>query len=68
MKITNEQKQMLKDNIDKMAESDEQFFFMLYKNENGTDNVTGHAHNMSEQKLLYYLKKESDRRIRTHGT
>jgi hypothetical protein len=67
MKITKKQLELLHKNIDEMALSDEQFIFMLYKNQKGTDNITGHAHNVMQEKLIYYLQKESQRAITITG-
>ena len=56
-RITNEQIEILKKNIEKMRKSDEQFFFMVFKNKNGTDNMTGYSFNMIPEKMKYYWQK-----------
>lgn len=58
--LTDEQIDSLKDGIDKMAESDEQFIFMLYKNKDGSDRVIQYANNADSDKLRHYLKEASD--------
>lgn len=56
-KITNKQTKILKESIDKMLKSEEQFLFMIFKNPNGTDNVTEYAYNMIPEKLTHYWQK-----------
>ena len=56
-KMTEKQVKILKENINKMVESDEQFLFLLFKNKNGTDNITQYSFNMIPEKLVYYFKK-----------
>lgn len=68
-KINSKQVNILKENIEKMAKSDEHFIFMIFKNENGTDNVIEYAYNMDTEKIKHYLKKASDSaRIIDDGT
>jgi hypothetical protein len=55
-KITPEQVKLLKENIDKLSKSDEQFIFILFKNENGTDNITEYSYNLPQEKLAYYFR------------
>ncbi len=61
MTISKKQIELLKKNIDKLSRSDEQFIFILFKNPNGTDNITGYSHNILLDKLEYYLMKELKR-------
>ena len=56
-KVTPEQIKILKKSIDRMAKSDEQFIFMVYKNKNGTDNVTEYCFNMIPEKIAHYFKE-----------
>ncbi len=55
--ITLKQLNMLKDNIDKMSRSEEQFIFLFFKNLDGTDNITQYSWNMIPEKLKYYFKE-----------
>ncbi len=48
---------MLKDNIDKMSRSEEQFILLIFKNLDGTDNITQYSWNMIPEKLKYYFKE-----------
>lgn len=56
-KITKKEMDMLKSNLDKMEKSNEQFIFMLFKNPDGTDNITQYSYNIIAEKLGYYLKE-----------
>ena len=56
-KATKEQIKLIKKNIDKMSKSDEQFIFMVFKNKDGTDNITQYSYNLVVDKLEYYFKK-----------
>lgn len=56
-KITRKQIEILKENIEKMVKSDEQFFFMVFKNPNGTDNITQYSFNMVPEKMTHYWEK-----------
>ena len=56
-KITTAQIDILKKSIEKMAKSSEQFFFMIFKNENGTDNITQYSWNMVPEKMKHYWEK-----------
>ena len=56
-KITPKQIQILQKNVENMAKSDEQFLFMLFKNKDGTDNITEYSFNMVQEKIGYYLKE-----------
>ena len=62
-KITTKQINTLKESIEKMSKSDEQFIFMLFKNKNGTDNITEYSFNMVPEKIVYYLKKAVKRGV-----
>ena len=53
--LTEKQREILKENIDKMSRSDEQFIFMLFKNPNGSDNITKYSFNIPADKLEHYL-------------
>lgn len=55
--ITKKEIKILKDNIEKMAKSNEQFIFMIYKNPDGTDNITQYGYNMPKKKLAYYFRE-----------
>ena len=55
MMISKKQTEVLKKNINKMSRSDEQFIFILFKNPNGTDNITEYSYNIPIDKLQYYL-------------
>ena len=57
MKLTKEQIELMKSNLDEMEESDEQFIFMIYRKPNGDDNITEFSHNIPTAKLNYYLQK-----------
>ncbi len=57
VKITKEQIKILKENIDKMDKSNEQFIFMLFKNPDGENNITEHSHNIIAKELGFYLGK-----------
>ncbi len=63
MKLTKKQVELMKSNIDKMAESEEQFIFMLFKNPNGKDNITAFSYNIPPEKLNHYLLKELRRGV-----
>jgi len=64
MKLTKEQVNMLKSNIDKMGKSDEQFIFILFKNLDGTNNITEHSHNIIPEQLVYYFQKAIRRGVK----
>ncbi len=66
-RITSKQVNVLKQSIDKMSKSKEQFIFMIFKNEDGTDNITEYSFNMVADKIKYYLKKASDRGVIRDG-
>ena len=55
MMISKRQIELLKENIDKLSRSDEQFIFILFKNLNGTDNITEYSYNVPVDKLEHYL-------------
>lgn len=55
--ITLKQINLLKENIDKMSRSEEQFILLIFKNLDGTDNVTRYSWNMIPEKLKHYLKE-----------
>ncbi len=55
--MTIEQVNLLKESIDKMSRSEEQFIFMLFKNLDGTDNITKYSWNTIPEKLKYYFKE-----------
>lgn len=57
-KITKEEIKMLKSNIDKMVESEEQFIFILFKNKKGKDSITSYSYNTIPEKLAYFLGKK----------
>lgn len=57
MKLTKKQIKILKSNIDKMAESDEQFIFILFKEPDGTDNIIEHSHRTVTEKLSLYFQE-----------
>ncbi len=58
VKITKEQIKILKENIDKMDKSNEQFIFMLFKNPDGENNITENSHNIIAKELGFYLGKD----------
>ncbi len=58
--LTLEQVNLIKESIDKMSRSDEQFIFMIFKNPDGTDNVTRFSLNMVPEKLKHYFKEAMD--------
>lgn len=60
-KITKKQLEILKENIEKMAKSEEQFLIMIFKNKNGTDNITSYGYNLPKDKLAYFLRTELNR-------
>jgi len=53
--ISKRQVEMLKENIDKLSRSDEQFIFIIFKNPNGTDNITEYCYNLPLDKLRHYF-------------
>ena len=55
MSLTEKQIKMMKENIDKLTRSGEQFIFILFKNPDGTDNVTQYSFNIPVDKLEHYL-------------
>ena len=59
--ISLEQIKLLKKNIDKMSRSEEQFVLMIFKNPNGTDNITGYCYNMPPEKIRVFLEQELGR-------
>ena len=59
--ISKKQVETLKENIDKMSRSEEQFIIIIFKNPDGTDNITGYSHNIQVDKLEYYLMQELKR-------
>lgn len=48
----------LKENIDKMSKSDEQFIMMIFRNPDGTNNITGYSYNMPLENIKYFFEKE----------
>lgn len=59
-KLTKKQIDLLKESIDEIGKSDEQFIFMIFKKDNGEDNITHHAHNIPIEKVKWYLKRAAD--------
>ena len=57
MTLSKRQIELLKKNIDKMYRSDEQFIFIIFKNPNGTENITKYSYNIPVNALEYYLMK-----------
>ena len=53
-RITKEQVKILIENINKMAKSDEQFIFMVFKNPDKSDNITEYSFNTNQEKLIHY--------------
>ncbi len=64
MKIKEEQVKKLKESIDKMSKSTESFILLIFKNKNGTDNITQYAYNFSEGKLVHYLEEALKSRVK----
>ncbi len=62
-KINKKQIKSLKKGIDGMAESEEQFILMIFKNKDGADNVTEYSYNMIKDKINFYLSKAMKRAI-----
>lgn len=62
-RITKKQIKDLKESLDNLNKSNEQFVFVLYKNKNGSDQIVGCSYNMSIDKLKYYLGKELGRAV-----
>lgn len=60
-KMTKKQIGILKLNIVEMIKSNEQFIFMIFKNPNGTDNITEFSYNMIPEKLGFYFRKALNR-------
>ncbi len=58
---------ILKKSIERMSKSDEQFIFMIFKNKDGTDNITEYSYNMNPNKIIYYWEKASKRAVLTKG-
>lgn len=56
-RMTIEQVNILKKNIDEMSRSEEQFIFMIFKNLDGTDNITQFSWNMVPEKIEHYLRE-----------
>lgn len=56
-KITKEQIEEIIKGIKEMSKSKEQFLFMVFKNKNGTDNVTQYSYDFVPEKLVYYLQE-----------
>ncbi len=56
-KINRKQIDTLKENVEKMAKSNEQFFFMIFKNPDGTDNITQYSFNMVPDKMTHYWQE-----------
>ena len=57
MSLTKKQIEELKEGINKLSRSGEQFIFILFKNPDGTDNITQYSFNIPVDKLKYYLMK-----------
>jgi len=55
--ITSKQIKDIKKNLDKMKDSDEQFFFMIFKKKNGEDNITQFSYNIPLDKIGFYFKE-----------
>jgi len=56
-KINQKQIKSLKKGIDNMADSEEQFILMIFKNKDGTDNITEYSYNMVKDKITFYLNQ-----------
>lgn len=55
--ITKEQIQTLKNRINNMLKSEEQFIFISFKNKDGTYYSTAHCYNMNLGRILTHLKE-----------
>ncbi len=64
MKIGKKQVKILKENMDKLAKSDEAFILVVFKNKDGTDNITQYGYNFPEDKLVHYLEEAIKSRIK----
>ena len=59
--ISEKQIKLIKEKIDEFSRSEEQFIIMIFKNSDGTDNVTSYCYGLPVDKLKYYLRKEINR-------
>ena len=59
--ISEKQIKLIKEKIDELSRSEEQFIIMIFKNPDGTDHVTSYCCGLPVDKLKYYLRKEINR-------
>lgn len=65
--IKEEELKKVQKNLKKMRKSNEQFMFIIFKNEDGTDNVTAYSFNMPYDKLKHYFTREmSNAKLEDH--
>ena len=57
LKMNSTQLRNLLKQVGRIGKSDEQFIFMIFKNEDGTDHITEYAYNMMPKKIIYYWEK-----------
>lgn len=65
--ISSEQLDKLIKAIKEMSRSEEQFVFLVFKNQNGTDNVSQYSFNMPQEKLEFYLKRAFESAVIREG-
>ena len=56
-KATKQEIEMLKKTIVRMSKSGEQFLFMIFKEEDGSDHITQYSFNMRTDKIINYWQK-----------
>ena len=62
-KINLKQQKQLVEGVKKMFKSKEQFIFMMFKNDDGSDNIIQYSWNTTPEKLVYYFQEAIKSRI-----